>query len=64
MIHKNNPSVDYNYWLKSLDTELNELTKQNSIKVPQVDKPTNKKTWYYPVTIFFLIFKILIKFFK
>ena len=31
------PSIDYNLWLKRLDT-------QNSIKVSKVVKPTNKKT--------------------
>ena len=35
--------VDYNYWLKRLDIQLNELTNQNSIKVTKVTKP-NKKT--------------------
>ena len=35
--------VDYNYWLKRLDTQLNEPTNQNSIEVPKVGKPTNKK---------------------
>ena len=39
MIHKITPSVDYNYWLKRLDT-----TNQNSIKVLKVVEPTNKKT--------------------
>ena len=38
------PSVDYNLWLKRLDTQLDETTKQNSIKVPKVVKPMNKKT--------------------
>ena len=33
------PSVDYN-----LKTKLNEPTNHNSIKVPKVNKPTNKKT--------------------
>ena len=28
---QNNPSVDYNQWLKSFDIQLNELTNQNSI---------------------------------
>ena len=41
MIHKNTPSVDYNLLLKSLDTQINEPTNQNSI-VPKVVKPTNK----------------------
>ena len=44
MIHKNTPSVDYNYWLKRLDAQLNESTSPNSFKVPKVVKPTNKKT--------------------
>ena len=30
--------------LNNLDTQLNEQTNQNSIKVPKVVKPTNKKT--------------------
>ena len=37
-------SVDYNYWLKRLDTHINEPTNQNSIKNTKVAKPTNKKT--------------------
>ena len=41
VIHKITPSVDYNHWLKCLDTQLNEPTYQ---KVPKVVKPTNKKT--------------------
>ena len=40
-IHKIFPSVDYNWWLKPLDTQLNEATNQNSIKVPKVVKPIN-----------------------
>ena len=31
--------VDYNYCLKHLDTQLNELTYTNQIKVPKVVKP-------------------------
>ena len=31
-------------WLKRLDTQLNEQTNQNLMKVPKVVKPTNKKT--------------------
>ena len=38
MIHKINPSVDYNQQLKLLDTQLNEPTNQNS--VTKVGKPT------------------------
>ena len=30
------PSVDCNYWLNREDTQLNEPTNQNSIKVPKV----------------------------
>ena len=44
LIHKITPSLEYNHWFKRLDTQLNELTNQNSIKVPKVIKPTNKKT--------------------
>ena len=44
MIHKITSYVDYNYWLKPLDTQLNESTNYNSIKVPKVVKPTIKKT--------------------
>ena len=32
MIHKIIPSVDFNEWLKHVDTQLNEPTNQNSIK--------------------------------
>ena len=45
-IHKITPSVDYNWCLKRLDTQQNEPTYQNSIKVPKVVKPTNKKSYY------------------
>ena len=44
MIHKITPSVDENWWLKRLDTELDGTTNQNSIKVLKIVKPTNKKT--------------------
>ena len=44
IIHKIPTSVDYNYWLKRLDTQLNETTNQNSLKVPKVVNPMNKKT--------------------
>ena len=33
--------VDYNYWLKLLDTQLNEPANQNLIKVLKVVKPMN-----------------------
>ena len=45
MEHKITLSVDYNKWLERLDTQLNEQANQNSIKVPNVVKPTNKKTF-------------------
>ena len=41
---KNYPSVDYNNWLKSLETQLNEPNNQNSVKVLKVVKPISKKT--------------------
>ena len=37
------PSVDYNSWLKRLNTQLNELTKSKFTKVTKVVEPTNKK---------------------
>ena len=37
-------SVDYNYWLKRVDTQSNEPINQNSIKVSKDVKPTNIKT--------------------
>ena len=36
----------FNYWQKRLDTQLNESTNQNSLRVPKVVKPTNKKRYY------------------
>ena len=30
---QNTPSVDYNWWLKRLDTKLNEPTNQNSMLI-------------------------------
>ena len=44
MKNKITSSLDYNYWFKSLDTQLNDPTNQNSIKVPKIVEPTNKKT--------------------
>ena len=32
-IHKSSPFVDYNKWLKRLDTQYNEPTNQNLVKV-------------------------------
>ena len=41
LLLKTNPSVDSNYLLKRLNTQLNEFT-----KVPKVVKPANKKTLF------------------
>ena len=43
IIHKILFFVDYNKWLKRLDTQLNNPTNQNLIKDPKVVEPTNKK---------------------
>ena len=43
MIHKIIPSVDYSWWLKRLDIQLNEPTKQSSIKVLKFLNQLNKK---------------------
>ena len=37
-------SVEYSYWLKRLDTQHNEWTNQNSLKVLKVVEPSNKTT--------------------
>ena len=42
--HKITRSVDYNYWLKRLITQLNEATNKKITKVPKIVEPTNKKT--------------------
>ena len=44
MIHKITPSVDENWWLKRLDTELDETTNQNSMKVLKIVRPSYKIT--------------------
>ena len=44
LIHKVTLSVNYNYWLKRLDTQLNEPANQNLIKASKVVNQTNKKT--------------------
>ena len=44
MIQKITSSPYYNQWLKRLDTEINEPTNKNSIKVSKDVTPTNKKT--------------------
>ena len=43
MIHKLIPSVDYNLWLKRLDSQLNEPKTSKFKKGPKVVKPMNKK---------------------
>ena len=43
MINKITPFVDNIKWLKGLDTQLNEPTNQNLIKVPKVVRPLHKK---------------------
>ena len=45
MKQKITPSADNNQWLKRFDTQLNESINKNSIKVPKVVKPTNRKLW-------------------
>ena len=42
MRHKITRSVKYNWWIKCLDTQHNELTNQNLIEVPKVVQPTKK----------------------
>ena len=46
IIHKIIPFVDYNSWLKRLDTQLIELSNQNSVKVSKVIELTNKKRYH------------------
>ena len=46
MIHKIVSSLEYNYWLKRLDTQLIEPTNQILMKVPKLVKSTNKKRIY------------------
>ena len=43
IIHNITPYVDYNEWLKRLDTHLDETTNKNSVKVQKFVKPTNMK---------------------
>ena len=35
--------VDYNYWLKRMDTQFNKPTNQNFLKVLKIVKQMNKK---------------------
>ena len=45
MIHKITPTADFQLRVKCLDTQLNESTNQNSIKVPKVEKQRNMKRY-------------------
>ena len=45
-IHKISCSVNYNYWSETSRHSTWWLTNQNSLKVPKVVKPTNKKTTF------------------
>ena len=47
IIHKIASSVDYNYWFKRLDTQLNEATNQNSFKVSEVLNQPRIKRYYH-----------------
>ena len=49
MAHKLNDDDTQNQWLKRFDSELYEPTYQNSINVPKVLMPTNKKTAKCPL---------------
>ena len=44
MLNEITSYIDYNKWLKRLDTKLKEPTNQNALKAPKVVKPTNRKT--------------------
>ena len=44
MIDKITPFVDNNWGLKRFNTQINDPSNQNSLKVPKVIKTTNKKT--------------------
>ena len=44
MVNKINFYVGYNYWLNGSDNTNLQPSNQNSIKVPTVFEPTNKKT--------------------
>ena len=42
---QNYPFIRLQLVVETLDTQLNELSNQNSVKVPKFVKPTNKKTF-------------------
>ena len=45
LIHTITPSIDYNWWLKRLDTQLVEPTNQNLFKVYKIIKKTFLKNF-------------------
>ena len=45
-ILKITPSIDYNWWLERLDTQLNKPTNQNSFKVPNFVHQRIRKRYY------------------
>ncbi len=46
ILNKATPSVDLNYWIKSLYTAFFPPTNQYLMKLPIVLKPTNKITYF------------------
>ena len=46
IIHKITTSLDFNYWLKHLGTQLNKTANQNSLTVPKVVKPMKIKRYH------------------
>ena len=62
MLLKIIPPVDYNSRLKRFDTQLNEPTNQNSIKVSEVFKSNNKQfnkqpnVSYHPASVCIFLF--------
>ena len=51
MVHKITPSLDYNKWLKRLDTHFNEPTNQNLIKVKKLLGQQIRKSFHYTLGI-------------
>ena len=46
MIHQITPFVDYNYWLKRLETQLMKSTNQNPMEVPKLLSQQIRKRYY------------------
>ena len=46
MIHEITPSVDENYWLKRLNTQLKESANQNFLKSPKLLSQPIRKRYY------------------